>query len=49
MPFMLSVVECHIQALYAECRYANCRYAERRYAECRSAQNYIIQTLFPPS
>jgi hypothetical protein len=31
---MLTVIyaECHIQALYAECRYAACCYAE-----CRSA------------
>ncbi len=37
---MLSVIyaECHIQALYAECRYAQCRYAECRYAECRYAE-----------
>ncbi len=35
---MLSVIyfDCHIQALYAECRNAECRYAECRYAECRS-------------
>jgi hypothetical protein len=34
---MLSVIyaECHIQALYAECRYAEYHYAECRYAECR--------------
>ncbi len=36
---MLSVIyaECHVQAVYAECRYAECRYAECRNAECRSA------------
>ena len=36
---MLSViyVECHIPALYAECRFAECRYAECHYAECRGA------------
>jgi hypothetical protein len=25
--------ECHMQALYAECRYAECHYAESRGAE----------------
>ncbi len=30
VPFMLSVnyAQCHIQALYAECRYADCSYGE---------------------
>jgi hypothetical protein len=30
-------VECHKQALYAECQYAECRYAECHYTECRGA------------
>jgi hypothetical protein len=30
-------VECHKQALYAECHYAECRYAECHYTECRGA------------
>jgi hypothetical protein len=39
---MLSVTyaECHIKALYSECRYAECHYTECRYAECRGALNY---------
>jgi hypothetical protein len=44
---MLSVTyadaECHIWALYAECRYAEYHYAECRYAECRSAENSFWQ------
>ncbi len=37
--FLLSVIyaQCHIQALYAECRDAECRYSECRYADCRYA------------
>ncbi len=37
---MLTVTgaECHIKALYTECRYAECRYAECRYAECCYAE-----------
>jgi hypothetical protein len=42
---MLSVIyaECHIKAIWGECRYAEycsveCRYAECRYAECRYAE-----------
>jgi hypothetical protein len=37
---MLSVTnaECHIIALYSECRYAECHYAECRYAECHYAE-----------
>ncbi len=36
---MLSVIyaECHMEAIYTECRYAECRYAECRYAECHGA------------
>jgi hypothetical protein len=38
--FLLSVTydECHILALYAECRYAECHYAKCRYAECRYSE-----------
>ncbi len=36
--------ECHLQALYVECRYAECRYPEGYIqalnAECRSAPVY---------
>ncbi len=30
--------ECHIQALYAECRYADCHYAD-----CRGALTMVVQ------
>ncbi len=41
---MLSVIyaECHIQALYAECRCGECQNAECRYAECRSTASHFI-------
>jgi hypothetical protein len=34
--FMLCVycAECHIWALYSDCRYADCHYAECRYVDC---------------
>ncbi len=39
---MLSVTyaECHIQAVYAECRYAKCRYTECRGADVNVINHY---------
>ncbi len=34
---IVTYVECHIYAPFAECLYAECRYADCHYAECRIA------------
>ncbi len=39
---MSSYTECHLQALYAECRCGECQNAECRYAECRSAASHFF-------